>query len=164
MIALVSRLIPSTQPTFLAARPRDAAAIAQLHAASFGRGWEEDEVHQLLSDSAVAAHRAMVRRTMVGFIMSRIAADEARSYPSRLHRPAAGADFRACCSTFICAVSPDLGHARSSLKSMSITPRPASSMAAPRFTKWAAGRATIKAAPQLWFCAAISADMRCGMN
>ena len=77
MIALVSRLIPSTQPTFLAARPRNAAAIAQLHAASFGRGWEEDEVHQLLSDSAVVAHRAMVRRTMVGFIMSRIAADEA---------------------------------------------------------------------------------------
>jgi len=48
-----------------------------VHAASFGRGWEEDEVHRLLLDSAVVAHRAMVRRTMVGFIMSRMAADEA---------------------------------------------------------------------------------------
>jgi ribosomal-protein-alanine N-acetyltransferase len=74
---LVSRLIPTTQPTFSAARPRDAAAIAHLHAASFARGWAEDEVHRLLLDSAVVAHRAMVRRTIVGFIMSRMAADEA---------------------------------------------------------------------------------------
>jgi ribosomal-protein-alanine N-acetyltransferase len=77
MTNIVSRLMPTTQPTFLAARPRDAAAIAYLHAASFGRGWEEDEVHRLLLDRAVVAHRAMVRRTMVGFIMSRVAADEA---------------------------------------------------------------------------------------
>jgi [ribosomal protein S18]-alanine N-acetyltransferase len=77
MTNIVSRLMPTTQPTFLAARPRDAAAIAHLHAASFGRGWEEDEVHRLLLDSTVVAHRAMVRRTMVGFIMSRVAADEA---------------------------------------------------------------------------------------
>jgi len=77
MTNIVSRLMPTTPPTFLAARPRDAAAIAYLHAASFGRGWEEDEVHRLLLDRAVVAHRAMVRRTMVGFIMSRVAADEA---------------------------------------------------------------------------------------
>jgi [ribosomal protein S18]-alanine N-acetyltransferase len=77
MTNIVSRLLPTSQPTFLAAQPRDAAAIAQLHGASFGRGWEEDEVHRLLLDSAVVAHRAMVRRTMVGFIMSRMAADEA---------------------------------------------------------------------------------------
>jgi [ribosomal protein S18]-alanine N-acetyltransferase len=77
MTNIVSRLMPTTQPTFMAARPRDAAAIAYLHAASFGRGWEEDEVQRLLLDRAVIAHRAMVRRTMVGFIMSRVAADEA---------------------------------------------------------------------------------------
>jgi ribosomal-protein-alanine N-acetyltransferase len=74
---LVSRLLPSAQPTILAARPRDAAAIAHLHGASFGRGWEEDEVHRLLLDGGVIAHRAMVRRTTAGFIMSRMAADEA---------------------------------------------------------------------------------------
>jgi [ribosomal protein S18]-alanine N-acetyltransferase len=77
MTSIVSRLLPTSQPTFLAARPRDAAAIAQLHGASFGRGWEEDEVHRLLLDGAVVTHCAMVRRTMVGFIMSRMAADEA---------------------------------------------------------------------------------------
>ena len=74
---LVSRLMPTAQPALSAAAPRDAAAIARLHAASFGRGWDEDEVHRLLLDNAVVAHRAMVRRTMVGFIMSRMAADEA---------------------------------------------------------------------------------------
>lgn len=74
---IVSRLLPSTQPTFLTARPRDAAAIAHLHAASFGRGWEEDEVLRLLLDGAVVTHRAMVRRNLVGFIMSRVASDEA---------------------------------------------------------------------------------------
>jgi [ribosomal protein S18]-alanine N-acetyltransferase len=77
MTNIVSRLMPTAQPTFLVARPRDAAAIAYLHAASFGRGWEEDEVHRLLLDSAVVAHRVMVRRALVGFIMSRMAADEA---------------------------------------------------------------------------------------
>jgi [ribosomal protein S18]-alanine N-acetyltransferase len=77
MTNIVSRLMPTAQPTFTTARPLDAAAIAGVHAASFGRGWEEDEVHRLLLDRAVVAHRAMVRRSMAGFIMSRMAADEA---------------------------------------------------------------------------------------
>jgi [ribosomal protein S18]-alanine N-acetyltransferase len=77
MTSFVSRLMPTVQPAFLAARPRDAAAIAQLHAASFGRGWEEDEVRRLLLDRTVVTHRVMVRRAMVGFIMSRMAVDEA---------------------------------------------------------------------------------------
>jgi [ribosomal protein S18]-alanine N-acetyltransferase len=74
---LVSRLLTRSPPTFSTASPRDAAAIAQLHALSFGRGWEEDEVYRLLIDRAVVAHRAMSGRTLVGFVMSRMAADEA---------------------------------------------------------------------------------------
>jgi [ribosomal protein S18]-alanine N-acetyltransferase len=74
---IVSRLLTSAQPTFSPARPRDAAAIAALHAASFQRGWGEDEVYRLLLDAAVVAHRAMIRRAVIGFIMSRMAADEA---------------------------------------------------------------------------------------
>jgi ribosomal-protein-alanine N-acetyltransferase len=77
MMSFVSRLLAGAAPTFAEARPRDAAAIAQLHAASFQRGWGEDEIHRLLIDSAVVAHRAMIGRTMVGFILSRLAADEA---------------------------------------------------------------------------------------
>jgi len=74
---LVSRFLTRNAPTFSAAGPRDAAAIAQLHAASFGRGWGEDEVYRLLIDSAVIAHRAVSHRTLAGFVMSRMAAAEA---------------------------------------------------------------------------------------
>jgi [ribosomal protein S18]-alanine N-acetyltransferase len=74
---IVSRLLPGAQPTFTAAQPRDAAAIAALHAASFRRGWDEDEVYRLLVDCAVVAHRVTIRRATTGFIMSRMAADEA---------------------------------------------------------------------------------------
>jgi [ribosomal protein S18]-alanine N-acetyltransferase len=77
MMNIVTRLIPASQPAFSEARPRDAAAIAALHAASFQRGWGEDEIYRLLIDRAVVAHRAMVRRGMVGFILSRMAANEA---------------------------------------------------------------------------------------
>lgn len=74
---LVSRLLTRSSPAFSAAGTRDAAVIAQLHALSFGRGWDEDEVYRLLIDSAVVAHRAMTGRALVGFVMSRMAADEA---------------------------------------------------------------------------------------
>jgi len=77
MMSIVSRLWPGAPPQFTTAAPRDATAIAALHAASFRRGWGEDEVYRLLVDSAVVTHRAVVRRALVGFIMSRVAADEA---------------------------------------------------------------------------------------
>ena len=77
MMNFVSRLFSRPQPAFAEARERDAAAIAALHAASFQRGWGEDEVHRLMIDRAVVADRAAVDRTLIGFILSRIAADEA---------------------------------------------------------------------------------------
>ena len=52
--------------------------------------------------------------------------------------------------------------ARSSLKSMNITRPPAGSTAAPASAKWDAARATTRAAPPLWCCAATSADVRQG--
>jgi ribosomal-protein-alanine N-acetyltransferase len=77
MMNFVTRLLSRSDPTISEARQRDAAAIASLHAASFQRGWGEDEFHRLLIDRAVVAHRAMIGRTMVGFILSRMAAGEA---------------------------------------------------------------------------------------
>jgi [ribosomal protein S18]-alanine N-acetyltransferase len=77
MMSIVSRLLPNAPPQFTTASSRDAVAIAALHAASFRRGWGEDEVYRLLVDSAVVAHRATIRGGLVGFIMSRVAADEA---------------------------------------------------------------------------------------
>jgi [ribosomal protein S18]-alanine N-acetyltransferase len=74
---IVSHLLSSGQPAFSEARARDAAAIAALHATSFRRGWGEDEVLRLLLQKNVVVHRMMIRRSLAGFIMSRVAADEA---------------------------------------------------------------------------------------
>ena len=77
MMNFVTRLFARAEPTVSDAGRRDAAAIAALHAISFQRGWGEDELHRLLSDRNVVAHRVCVGRTFAGFILSRIAAGEA---------------------------------------------------------------------------------------
>jgi [ribosomal protein S18]-alanine N-acetyltransferase len=77
MIALIRRLFGRATPALLDAGPRDAVAIAALHAAAFHRGWSEDEVERLIVDGAVMTHRAMLSGKLAGFIMSRRAADEA---------------------------------------------------------------------------------------
>ena len=77
MIALLSRLLSRAEPILTEASMRDATDIAALHGQSFRRGWSEDEVESLLAQRNVLTHRAMVGRIMAGFIMSRIAADEA---------------------------------------------------------------------------------------
>ena len=74
---IVSRFLSGPQPEISDARARDAAAIAALHALSFRRGWGEDEVSRLMLESSVVTHRMVIRRTLAGFIMSRMAADEA---------------------------------------------------------------------------------------
>jgi ribosomal-protein-alanine N-acetyltransferase len=72
-----SWLFRAGPPVFSDAGTRDAAAIARLHGASFRRGWSEDEVERLLADRSVIAHRCMQRLRLTGFILSRMAADEA---------------------------------------------------------------------------------------
>jgi ribosomal-protein-alanine N-acetyltransferase len=59
------------------ARERDAAAIAAVHAASFQRDWGEHEFHRLMTGRNVVAHRSTVGGKLIGFILSRLAADEA---------------------------------------------------------------------------------------
>jgi [ribosomal protein S18]-alanine N-acetyltransferase len=77
MMQLIARLFGRNPAEISQAAPRDAAAIAILHSASFRRGWSEDELESLLLDRSVLGHRAMAGRNLVGFILSRIAADEA---------------------------------------------------------------------------------------
>jgi [ribosomal protein S18]-alanine N-acetyltransferase len=77
MRALFARLFPRPEPVVAEVTSRDAPAIAALHAASFSRGWSEDEIERLLVDRRVLAHRVMAGREIAGFIMSRMAADEA---------------------------------------------------------------------------------------
>ena len=77
MIELVARLFARGEPKLSEAGPRDAAAIAELHAASFRRGWSEGEFERLLLERNTVAHRAMVARALQGFIVSRLADGEA---------------------------------------------------------------------------------------
>ena len=77
MKRLFARFFGRTEPTLIEAVPRDAAAFATLHGASFRRGWSEDEFERLLLDRSVLAHRATLGEQPVGFIISRIAAGEA---------------------------------------------------------------------------------------
>jgi len=77
MMNFVTRLIGRSEPAFSDARARDAAAIAAVHAASFQRGWGEDEFARLLSERNVIGHRALVAGSLVGFVLSRLAEGEA---------------------------------------------------------------------------------------
>ncbi len=77
MIGFISNLFTRGEPTLSEASARDAAVIAPLHAASFRRGWSEQEVEGLLLDRHVIAHRAMAGDRLNGFIISRLAEDEA---------------------------------------------------------------------------------------
>lgn len=77
MIGFFSALFTRGEPAVSEASTRDAAAIVSLHAASFRRGWSEQEVEALLVDRNVIAHRATIGGKLVGFIISRRAADEA---------------------------------------------------------------------------------------
>jgi ribosomal-protein-alanine N-acetyltransferase len=56
---------------------RDAARLAQLHGASFHRGWGEAEFETMLSERNTLVHRLKQGRKIIGFAVSRMAADEA---------------------------------------------------------------------------------------
>jgi ribosomal-protein-alanine N-acetyltransferase len=75
--AWLRSLTADPDPLLADAAPKDAAAIGHLHAASFRRGWSEDEIERLLLDRSVIAHRVTIGRDFAGFVMSRIAAGEA---------------------------------------------------------------------------------------
>jgi ribosomal-protein-alanine N-acetyltransferase len=77
MMTWLARLFARSEPALSEASARDGAAIAPLHAASFRRGWSEQEVEGLLLDRHVIAHRAMRGSALAGFIMSRLVEDEA---------------------------------------------------------------------------------------
>jgi ribosomal-protein-alanine N-acetyltransferase len=89
-MGLFSNLFARGEPTLSEAASRDAAAIAALHAASFRRGWSEQEVEGLLTDRRVITHRAMIGSTITGFIMSRLVEDEAEILSVAVARPRRG--------------------------------------------------------------------------
>jgi ribosomal-protein-alanine N-acetyltransferase len=56
---------------------RDAPRLAQLHGASFHRGWGEGEFETMLTERNTLVDRLRQGRKIIGFAVSRIAADEA---------------------------------------------------------------------------------------
>ncbi len=56
---------------------RDARRLAQLHGESFHRGWGEGEFETMLSERNTLVHRLRIGNKVVGFAVSRMAADEA---------------------------------------------------------------------------------------
>jgi ribosomal-protein-alanine N-acetyltransferase len=56
---------------------RDAARLAQLHGASFHRGWGEGEFEVMLRERNTLVHRLKRGRNVIGFAVSRMGADEA---------------------------------------------------------------------------------------
>jgi [ribosomal protein S18]-alanine N-acetyltransferase len=77
MIAWLAELWSGGKPVVEAARPRDAPRLAELHGASFHRGWGEGEFERMLVERNTLVHRLRLGRKTVGFAVSRIAADEA---------------------------------------------------------------------------------------
>jgi ribosomal-protein-alanine N-acetyltransferase len=77
MMGFIANLFTRPEPSLSEARPADAAELAALHGACFHRGWSEDELERMLLDRSVVAHRVMIGRRLVGFIISRIIAGEA---------------------------------------------------------------------------------------
>jgi ribosomal-protein-alanine N-acetyltransferase len=76
MMGIITRLF-ARDAAVSQAGPPDARALAALHAASFHRGWSEDEFERLLSDRHIVAHRATAGAALAGFILSRFVSDEA---------------------------------------------------------------------------------------
>jgi ribosomal-protein-alanine N-acetyltransferase len=77
MIGWLSRWWGGGPPAIEPASLRDAARLAQLHGASFHRGWGEGEFEVMLTERNTLVHRLRLGRKVIGFAVSRMAADEA---------------------------------------------------------------------------------------
>ena len=73
LMRLVGRRAPAVSP----AGPQDAPQFAMLHAAAFRRGWSAEEFERLLIEPNVVADRAMAGSRLAGFVLSRLAAEQA---------------------------------------------------------------------------------------
>ena len=77
MIAWIAGLWRGSTAVVESATPRDAARLAQLHGASFHRGWNEGEFEGMLAERNTLVHRLRLGRNIIGFAASRLASDEA---------------------------------------------------------------------------------------
>jgi len=76
-LAWFERLLGLRPPAITPAEPQDAAQLAALHGQAFRRGWSAEEFERLLIEPNVVADRAAAGSRVVGFVLSRLAVDEA---------------------------------------------------------------------------------------
>jgi ribosomal-protein-alanine N-acetyltransferase len=72
----LSELWSGGRPSVEDASLRDAPRLAELHGVSFRRGWGEGEFETMLSERNTLVHRLRLGRRIIGFAVSRMAADE----------------------------------------------------------------------------------------
>ena len=77
MTGWLNKLWRESPPVIEPATSRDARALAKLHAASFHRGWSDDEFELMLAQHNALVHRLRAGSAVIGFAASRLAADEA---------------------------------------------------------------------------------------
>jgi len=77
MMSWLSALFGSGRTAIEPATGRDAPRLAQIHAASFHRGWDEGEFERMLAERNTLIHLLRMGRKIIGFAVSRMAADEA---------------------------------------------------------------------------------------
>ena len=77
MMAWLAELWGGGQALVEPASLRDAADLAHIHGASFHRGWGEGEFERMLLERNTLVHRLRMGRKIIGFSVSRMAADEA---------------------------------------------------------------------------------------
>ena len=77
MMAWLSELWTGSPAVVEPATLRDAPRLAELHRASFHRGWGEGEFETMLTERNTLVHRLRIGRKIIGFAVSRMAADEA---------------------------------------------------------------------------------------
>jgi len=77
MIAWLSDWFGGSRASIEPATLRDAPRLAQLHGASFHRGWSESEFETIIAERNTLVHRLRLGRKTIGFAASRMGADEA---------------------------------------------------------------------------------------
>ena len=76
-MAWLSRFWQGDQLAIEPAGPRDVPVLAELHRDSFFRGWGEQEFESMLAERNTLLQRLRLGRKVIGFAVSRMAADEA---------------------------------------------------------------------------------------
>ena len=139
-----ARLFARGEPALSNATPRDAAALAKIHAASFRHGWSDGEFERFLMERNVVAQRATLGSSPVGFIISRIGGGEAEILSVAVVSSQRGRGLARRLLTSISDAWRALAFRRCFWRSTKTISRPGGYMPGPDFVRSDAGRVIIR--------------------